>query len=288
MKISRYIPDPGLFFGVATIAVLLAVLWIRHGIPETGLASNFTGRADVEAARQLAILKRRVMGGRKADEAKLSEASPPQTLFVSASTSSAPITMKGVKGITFPKSEPEELPAQESPSDKMVGGGSGGMPGECSWTTYQRANGSYYIVRATAEELKKARESWQAEEQRRRDLFQALRTRVLTDAERKEALGYGDRLNLEAFVSYYAADKTRELNEAWRSQNLMMIAASAKGLSAPTAADIMDSAFETGAKLGYCAALSGGKNADLLFIIERFKARDSRAVDQWFKEHDGK
>lgn len=121
---------------------------------------------------------------------------------------------------------PEERPAKESPSDEWAGGGSAFPTGE-SWTTYRRKDGSSYIVRATKEEMKKARDAEAAEEAHRRDLFQALKTRALSADERKEALGYRDRLNIEPNTPYFAADKTRELNEAWVVQARIQTAAEA-------------------------------------------------------------
>ena len=64
-----------------------------------------------------------------------------------------------------------------------------------------------------------------AAEQRRRNLYQALRTRILTDAELKEALGYGDRLNIEPMVPFMETEKMRQLNDAFRQQQLLQLQA---------------------------------------------------------------
>jgi hypothetical protein len=55
----------------------------------------------------------------------------------------------------------------------------------------------------------------------RRNLFYALTHRVLTDAELKEALGYGDSLNVEPNVGYYAEEKGRELQRAFQLQETL-------------------------------------------------------------------
>lgn len=57
------------------------------------------------------------------------------------------------------------------------------------------------------------------EQMYRRNLYQALRTRRLSDDEMKQALAYGDMLNVELNVSYRASDKAIELNDAWFTQN---------------------------------------------------------------------
>lgn len=106
MKISRLIPP---FLLCLILAGALAniwtvgFIWALHGIPKTGLESNFTGRGDAESARQLAILKKRVMGGRKADEAKLPEANPPKSVTVFKNAESGSIVVMGPPGITLPK-----------------------------------------------------------------------------------------------------------------------------------------------------------------------------------------
>ena len=64
--------------------------------------------------------------------------------------------------------------------------------------------------------------------QRRRDLFWALRTRVLTDEEFVEAQSHGEYLNIEPMVSFRADEKARELNDAYVTQaKLRAIAAGA-------------------------------------------------------------
>lgn len=65
------------------------------------------------------------------------------------------------------------------------------------------------------------REAMQAmfdREQHRRDLFWALRSRVLTNAEMAEVSSYGDQLNIECGVSYMPGEKSIELNAALLQQ----------------------------------------------------------------------
>lgn len=194
MKISRYVPPFSLVAIVATLFSIALFEWAHHGIPKTGLESNLVERG-------LTI-------------------QPGQTVDVSFKNA--------ISGSIIAKSPvpPEERAAKEDPSDEYIGGGSA-FPGGESWTDYRRKDGSRYIVRATKEEMKKARDAEAAEEAHRRDLFQALKTRPLTADERKEALGYRDRLNIEPNTPYFAADKTRELNEAWVVQARIQAAAEA-------------------------------------------------------------
>lgn len=63
---------------------------------------------------------------------------------------------------------------------------------------------------------------WEAD---RRDLFFALRTRVLTEAELEQARACGRHLNIEMQVSYYPEQKDRELADAWAVQGMMRAAA---------------------------------------------------------------
>jgi hypothetical protein len=62
-------------------------------------------------------------------------------------------------------------------------------------------------------------------EKHRRDLYWALRSRVLTDAEMLEVEGYGDRLNIQPMVSYNAEEKKREMNDALLQQFKLRLAA---------------------------------------------------------------
>lgn len=55
-----------------------------------------------------------------------------------------------------------------------------------------------------------------------------------------------------------------------------------------TPEDLMNVGFDTGAKLGYMMGLKGADTHELRWMIEACKARDSGAVDKWFKEHDTK
>ena len=58
-------------------------------------------------------------------------------------------------------------------------------------------------------------------EQRRQELWQALRTRVLTKEEWHEVLQYGANLNIEMGVPYYRTEKTMELTHAYMLQFIM-------------------------------------------------------------------
>lgn len=97
------------------------------------------------------------------------------------------------------------------------------------------------------------------------------------------------------------AIKAERLSEENRSKTLSsslgtisgpIMMQSPPGIALPksdiTLADLVNESFETGAKLGYWVARSGGNKADIEFIIDRFKARDSKALYQWGKEHDAK
>ena len=55
-------------------------------------------------------------------------------------------------------------------------------------------------------------------ESARRELYQALWTRVLTFEEMERALALGDSLNIEEMTPYTAADKKRELGDAFYAQ----------------------------------------------------------------------
>jgi hypothetical protein len=61
-------------------------------------------------------------------------------------------------------------------------------------------------------------------EAHRRALFWALRSRVLTDDEMREVTQYGDGLNIDTGMPYYAADKAKELNEALLQQQRLRLA----------------------------------------------------------------
>ena len=56
----------------------------------------------------------------------------------------------------------------------------------------------------------------------RRELFEALSSRVLTDAEMKEVQSYGLHLNIEPNVSYSPEDKARELSNALQVQQILV------------------------------------------------------------------
>lgn len=70
-------------------------------------------------------------------------------------------------------------------------------------------------------EDEKANQAMADEENHRATLWNALQTRVLTNAEMKEALGYGDRLNVQNMVSYYPEDKKRGLDRAYKIQDIL-------------------------------------------------------------------
>lgn len=74
-------------------------------------------------------------------------------------------------------------------------------PGRWQWVENEEAN------RHSAER-----------EARRRFIFAALWTRVLAPEEEAEALAMGNSLNIAPMTPYYAADKQRELNDAWFQQ----------------------------------------------------------------------
>lgn len=62
-------------------------------------------------------------------------------------------------------------------------------------------------------------------EEARRELFFALRTRLLTETELEAARRAGSQLNIEMRVSYYPDQKARELADAWAVQGMMRAAA---------------------------------------------------------------
>lgn len=57
----------------------------------------------------------------------------------------------------------------------------------------------------------------------RSELFSALRTRVLTDDEMREALAYGDMINIQENVSYYPEEKARERADAFQRQIILRL-----------------------------------------------------------------
>lgn len=63
------------------------------------------------------------------------------------------------------------------------------------------------------------------EENRRRDLWWALRSRVLNDEEMEQVRSYGEHLNVREMVSYNATEKALELNDALHKQALLQLAA---------------------------------------------------------------
>jgi len=56
----------------------------------------------------------------------------------------------------------------------------------------------------------------------RRELFAALSSRVLTDAEMKEVQSYGSNLNLEWNVPYYPEQKAQELSNVLQMQQILV------------------------------------------------------------------
>lgn len=65
------------------------------------------------------------------------------------------------------------------------------------------------------------------EERHRAELWMALRTRVLAADEWKEVLQYGDRINRPPNIPYFAEEKSRELNDAYATQQLLRLQRSA-------------------------------------------------------------
>lgn len=75
---------------------------------------------------------------------------------------------------------------------------------------------------------------WQANEeskryfhelhQKRRDLYWALRSRVLSDDEMQQVINYGDMLNIEPMQSYISSQKAEELNAALLQQHKLRLA----------------------------------------------------------------
>lgn len=65
----------------------------------------------------------------------------------------------------------------------------------------------------------------QGEEQHRKDLYWALRSRVLTDAEMAEVAQYGADLNINDGETYNADEKARELNDALLQQYRLRLSA---------------------------------------------------------------
>jgi len=76
---------------------------------------------------------------------------------------------------------------------------------------------------------RKAMELSAAHENRRRALYWALRSRVLSEEEMAEVGRWGNSLNREPMVPYCAAEKTRELNDALLTQFRMRTAAEREG-----------------------------------------------------------
>lgn len=75
-------------------------------------------------------------------------------------------------------------------------------------------------------------------ESKRRNLYWALQTRVLTEEEEMEAHNYGTSLNLESMVSYREEEKRRELQDAWFQQRrLQMLARTETAQKQPTASE---------------------------------------------------
>ena len=62
-------------------------------------------------------------------------------------------------------------------------------------------------------------------ESERAQLFFALRTRVLTNAEELRAMELGESLNIQNGVSYFPDQKARELNDAWFAQRRLQLLA---------------------------------------------------------------
>jgi hypothetical protein len=58
-------------------------------------------------------------------------------------------------------------------------------------------------------------------EERRAELFAALKHRVLTDDEMREVLNYGEMINTPMNVSYNSEEKARERSEAFQRQILL-------------------------------------------------------------------
>lgn len=59
------------------------------------------------------------------------------------------------------------------------------------------------------------------ENQHRADLFDALKTRVLSDDEMREVLGYGEMINIPFNIGYLPDEKARERSEAFQRQILL-------------------------------------------------------------------
>ena len=65
-------------------------------------------------------------------------------------------------------------------------------------------------------------------EQRKLDLYFALRTRVLTDEEWAQVVEHGDHLNISSLQPYFATEKMKELNDAYLQQFKLRLAAKEK------------------------------------------------------------
>ena len=74
----------------------------------------------------------------------------------------------------------------------------------------------------------KGEEEYAKREEHRREIFRALQTRVLTEAEMKEALDYGQFINLENGTAYFGADKDRERLNAFQLQLILQQMAAMK------------------------------------------------------------
>ena len=75
----------------------------------------------------------------------------------------------------------------------------------------------------------KGEEEVEKRDEHRREIFRALQTRVLTEAEMKEALDYGQSINIENETPYFAADKDRERLNAFQLQLILRQIAATKG-----------------------------------------------------------
>lgn len=106
-----------------------------------------------------------------------------------------------------------EWPNCESPTE----GGLGYGALSCNGTQYKKSEvspGKWEWVQDI-----EAMNSMADRENHRRDLFWALRSRILTDDEMKEVVEYGNSLNIELNQSYFPEEKFKELNEALFQQH---------------------------------------------------------------------
>ena len=102
----------------------------------------------------------------------------------------------------------QEMGKACSPSESLFSFSSNGVQYAC-----QKSKDGYQwqVDHAAMKESRKREED-------KSNLYWAMRTRILTKAEMKRALAYGDYLNVSEGVSYNEEEKKHELNDAYYQQ----------------------------------------------------------------------